>query len=378
MYLKIIYFLFFVIEPLDKRENECINPCPGQYLSENNCQNCHPSCGSCFGPNGNHCLKCSGNFSLNTESHTCNKACPRKFYQDPKTFTCKPCHYSCASCFGPTSSQCLTCPEKLQFHSNTCVWHCPYGWYKTFGQQCAPCSPRCKKCLYKYDLCTNCHQNDVWHDFKCFKKCGENMFHDSSNRCYPCHESCKTCNGTAPNECLTCPDGSTLHNNMCIEGCLSGHYYNTKKEVCLPCKKDCLKCKGNLFMIYLVAHELSSFCEKTVKFSKMLSSDCIMWKEVYNNFTNFTGKHLCWSLFLIKLLAFRPGTLFKETPTPVFSSEICKIFKNTYFEEHLRTTASVFSKFWENELTQVTAQEWNFAVRISVVVLNSIHKHIWK
>ena len=30
-----------------------------------------------------------------------------------------------------------------------------------------------------------------------------------------------------------------------------------------------------------------------------------------------------------------------ETPTRVFSCEYCKNFKNTYFEEHLRTTASV-------------------------------------
>ena len=30
----------------------------------------------------------------------------------------------------------------------------------------------------------------------------------------------------------------------------------------------------------------------------------------------------------------------KETPALVFSCETCEIFKNTYFEEHLRTTAS--------------------------------------
>ena len=33
---------------------------------------------------------------------------------------------------------------------------------------------------------------------------------------------------------------------------------------------------------------------------------------VFKNFTIFTGKDLCWSLFLIKLLDFRPGTLFKR------------------------------------------------------------------
>ena len=142
------------------------------------------------------------------------------------------------------------------------------------------------------------------------------MFHDSSNRCYPCHESCKTCNGTAPNECLTCPDGSTLHNNMCIEGCLSGHYYSTKKEMCLPCKKDCLKCKGNLFMIYLLTHELSSFCKKWANSQGFSPHRNSHWrcsvKKAYNNFINFTGKHLCSILFLIKLLAFRPATSLKR------------------------------------------------------------------
>ena len=30
----------------------------------------------------------------------------------------------------------------------------------------------------------------------------------------------------------------------------------------------------------------------------------------------------------------------KETPTQVFSCEICQMFKNNYFEEHLRTVTS--------------------------------------
>ena len=32
----------------------------------------------------------------------------------------------------------------------------------------------------------------------------------------------------------------------------------------------------------------------------------------------------------------------KKTPTQVFSCKVCETFKNTYFEEHLRTTAFVF------------------------------------
>ena len=55
-------------------------------------------------------------------------------------------------------------------------------------------------------------------------------------------------------------------------------------------------------------------------------------KVVLKNFANLTEKHLCWSLFLIKMEAW-------ETPAQMFSCEISKIFKNTYFEEHLRMTA---------------------------------------
>ena len=53
-------------------------------------------------------------------------------------------------------------------------------------------------------------------------------------------------------------------------------------------------------------------------------------EEFYDKAAKFTAKHLCWSLFLIKLQA-----LLEKTPTQVFSYEYCEIFKNTYFQEHL-------------------------------------------
>ena len=52
-------------------------------------------------------------------------------------------------------------------------------------------------------------------------------------------------------------------------------------------------------------------------------------KKAVKNIAIFTGKHLGWSLILLKY-----------PPTQVFSCEYCEIFKNIYFEEHLRTAAS--------------------------------------
>ena len=54
-------------------------------------------------------------------------------------------------------------------------------------------------------------------------------------------------------------------------------------------------------------------------------------KGVLKNSTNFTGKHLCWGLFLIKLQALG---------LKLFSCEICEIFRNTYFEKRLQMIAS--------------------------------------
>ena len=56
---------------------------------------------------------------------------------------------------------------------------------------------------------------------------------------------------------------------------------------------------------------------------------------------NQQGKHLCWSLFLIKLQQIRPESLLKVGSNTDVSCEICEIFKNTYFEEHLPTDASI-------------------------------------
>ena len=63
----------------------------------------------------------------------------------------------------------------------------------------------------------------------------------------------------------------------------------------------------------------------------MISEVCLRKSHcISKNFANFAGKHLCRSLFLIKLQTF--------SALQTFSFEICKVFKNTYLEEYLRTT----------------------------------------
>ena len=53
-------------------------------------------------------------------------------------------------------------------------------------------------------------------------------------------------------------------------------------------------------------------------------------KGVLKNFANFIGKHLCRSLFLLKLQTLRLATLLKRDSNTVFSCKTCEIFKNTF------------------------------------------------
>ena len=66
-------------------------------------------------------------------------------------------------------------------------------------------------------------------------------------------------------------------------------------------------------------------------------------KGVPRNFTKFAGKHMCQNLFFNK--AETCNFIKNETLVQVFSCEFCETFKNTFFAEHLRATASVPSTF---------------------------------
>ena len=54
-------------------------------------------------------------------------------------------------------------------------------------------------------------------------------------------------------------------------------------------------------------------------------------KGVLRNFTKFTGKHLCQSLFFNKVADLACNFIKKETLAQVFPCEFCEISKNTFF-----------------------------------------------
>ena len=68
---------------------------------------------------------------------------------------------------------------------------------------------------------------------------------------------------------------------------------------------------------------------------------CSVKIGVLRNFTKFTGKDLCQSLFFNKVAGLRPATLLKKRLWQrCFFREFCEISKNTFSTEHLQRTAS--------------------------------------
>ena len=72
-------------------------------------------------------------------------------------------------------------------------------------------------------------------------------------------------------------------------------------------------------------------------------------KGVLKNFAKFIRTRLCQSLIFNKVAG-----LWKETLAQVFSCEFCKIFKYTFFAEHLLKTAST------NEARLMYAKQRNY------------------
>ena len=91
-------------------------------------------------------------------------------------------------------------------------------------------------------------------------------------------------------------------------------------------------------------------------------------KGVLENFTKFTGKHLCQSLFLSKVAGWALQLYQKKTPAQVLFCEFCKHFKNTFLYRTPSVAASVITKQMNN-LTKCVTSKWSFPHYFCVATL---------
>ena len=82
---------------------------------------------------------------------------------------------------------------------------------------------------------------------------------------------------------------------------------------------------------------IKKLTERCSEHNRSSHQRCSIKKRVLRNFAKYTGKHLSQSPFLNKVVF---NFIKKQTLAQVFSCEFWENFKNTFFTEHLRTTAS--------------------------------------
>ena len=102
------------------------------------------------------------------------------------------------------------------------------------------------------------------------------------------------------------------------------------------------KFKMNLKFCFVVVtslgrnREIFVFCIEYSFAGRSSHRRCFVKKGALKNFSNFTGKCLCWNLFLIKLQASWPATLLKrDSNASFFSLWNREILKSICFDEHL-------------------------------------------
>ena len=160
--------------------NECYyNRCPDKTFLEhdNICQKCEPPCETCAGYN--QCLTCSNSYYKITSTKPPTyidcvsiSECPENTYPDNKLNLCNGCHKSCATCNGPTASDCIKC-DYLS------------GYWRSGGKSTGICEKlTCLEGMYiKVDLINK-------------------MIY-----CEKCDSTCSTCDTEGSAGCLQCVKG---------------------------------------------------------------------------------------------------------------------------------------------------------------------------
>ena len=226
--------------------------CVPKYYSDNTdiCKSCHYSCATCSAGNtATDCVTCDTGASSNRKTVSGGECkCANKFYDDGTNQACVPCHFSCATCSGGASTDCITC-NTGSAHRNAMTGgecKCADKFYDDGSNQaCAPCHYSCATCSPSgsNDTCLTCDASRQLLDTsKCF--CLDRSYDNNTQTCVPCLSSCKTC--TNDHSCTSCDvavDFRTMNSATQRCDCIKG-YRDTGAASCIICDVTCLTCNG--------------------------------------------------------------------------------------------------------------------------------------
>ncbi|EWS73199.1 myxococcus cysteine-rich repeat protein (macronuclear) [Tetrahymena thermophila SB210] len=285
----------------------CVQSCnDGFYYQQSNtqkqCQPCSNKCVSCTTNPG--CDRCSSDTykQLNAiGANECVNVCQDGYYADQILLECLKCDQSCATCFGPSSYNCLTCSTNYyKAGSYQCIQpKCGDGILTQETEQCDDgnnlnndgCSSTCQiepgwKCCIANDpdptkwICSfydqsqgNYNQllNLIYYKSKCLTTCGDGF------RVGPQQGGTEQCDvGPSPTPTAGCDSNCQIENGY---SCIGGS--PTTQDVCTYlCSKQCITCQTN----YLSNSQLTGTCIQCPQGMYAYQEQCL--QKCPNNYFN--------------------------------------------------------------------------------------------
>ncbi len=201
------------------------------------CHPCHRLCLTCSGPTRDECLTCRPGIThlADISGTTCN--CLDGYFDDSTKLTlttyCQPCYRYCTHC-DVTYDNCQTCIDNLgvTFNNPTCACNTPgyFEYYNTTLNDltCVTCDPRCATCYGPtntecYTCATSVGAIRTGTD-TC--DCVSRYFYDTAlAHCEACSSLCTACFGYGSDQCYSC-DTTVAYSfegnaNLCITDCYS-------------------------------------------------------------------------------------------------------------------------------------------------------------
>ena len=215
---------------------------------------CHNKCATCDGPSETDCRSCKSNTEFKyLANKKCDNKCPDGFYAKLLTslgyYDCKPCYQNCATCSDEGNHNTMRCDS------------CKENYIK-FQNYCYEEHNSTQKTFYdpeNHNIITSCKGSlglyIIENTYECvFQVTDESYFleYPTTGLYAKCDSACRSCNGRKTDtntNCLTCANEDlNFHLGNCIENCPIGYYSLEKREKkeqkkCVRCYTNCLSCE---------------------------------------------------------------------------------------------------------------------------------------
>ena len=186
------------------------------------CTLCTYSCLTCSGSLTTNCVLCPATRVLTGTSCVCLAG----YYDDGIDATCQACDATCLTCNSGMADACTSCSAtQYRFLSPSPVGSClcNSAYYDSGSPLCQLCSPVCLTCWASPNNCSSC-DNTLDHRIITANNtcvCESGYVDVGATACSACFSTCLTCS-VLPNNCTSCTLDRTLVAGVCV--CISGMF----------------------------------------------------------------------------------------------------------------------------------------------------------